>query len=68
MSNYKDLGKKSDESTSGVNASFSCETSGKTLILPKYSKNTLTNKFYNGTNERIKAKRKVLLALKNSKK
>ena len=29
MSNYKDTGEKSDESTSDVNASFSCETCGK---------------------------------------
>jgi len=31
MSNYKDPGEKSDESTSDVNASFSCETCGKTF-------------------------------------
>ena len=29
MSNYKDTGEKSDESTSDVNATFSCETCGK---------------------------------------
>jgi hypothetical protein len=29
MSNYKDTGEKSDESTSDVNANFSCETCGK---------------------------------------
>jgi hypothetical protein len=29
MSNYKDTGEKSDESSSDVNASFSCETCGK---------------------------------------
>ena len=31
MSNYKDTGEKSDESTSDVNANFSCETCGKRL-------------------------------------
>lgn len=31
MSNHKDPGEKSDESTSDVEASFSCETCGKTF-------------------------------------
>jgi len=39
MSN-KDTGEKSDESTSNVNASFSCEECGKPLILVRNSKST----------------------------
>jgi Zinc-finger of C2H2 type len=31
MSNYKDPGEKSDESTTDVHATFSCETCGKTF-------------------------------------
>ena len=51
MSNYKDTGDKSDESSSDVNASFSCENVEKALTPVKNSKSILINKGNKDKNE-----------------